>query len=182
MTMDAYWPGTKVLRIETPAGAQAALRAARAEGARAVVAAQLNEALAIAGAAVRRAKERYFLGLQYFSPPMAALALEQANAARGHVDRLRGRIGELDCEPEPVESPDSSSAGAPTAPDSLVAVVSLELAAINASIDRYRAIGAFVVSFDQAAQELLEEIVACEERHASALAGLLAKASAPYRC
>jgi bacterioferritin len=182
MTMDAYWPGTKVLRIETPAGAQTALRAARAEGARAVVAAQLNDALAIASAAVRRAKERYFLGLQHFSPPMAALALEHANAARDHVDRLRGRIGELDCEPEPMEAPAPSGADVPAAPDSLIAVVSRELAATNAAIDRYRAIGAFVVSFDPAAQALLEEIVACEERHASALAGLLAKASAPYRC
>jgi bacterioferritin len=181
--MDAYWPGTKVIRAETPATARTVLRVAKADAARTLVIARLNEALGIAMTSALRSKARYFLALRYFSPALARLALEHANAARTHAERLRGRIAEMDDEPRPVDADgEPPQAEQPSDPGSLIALISRDLGKGNETIDRYREIAAFVVTFDDTTQALVEEIVAAEERHASALAGLLTKASAPYVC
>jgi bacterioferritin (cytochrome b1) len=89
----------------------------------------------------------------------------------------------MDDEPRPVDADgEPPQAEQPSDPGSLIALISRDLGKGNETIDRYREIAAFVVTFDDTTQALVEEIVAAEERHASALAGLLTKASAPYVC
>ena len=182
MTMDAYWPGTKVLRSHTQPGARGAVLAN--DAGHAVAVSQLNQALAIAAAVTMRSKDNYFASLRHFSPTLAALALDRAHASRNHAARICARIGDLGGQPDAPSSAWASPSETPASRDagSLVGLISGELAAGNATISSYRKVAAYFAPSDATTHTLLEEIVAAEEQFASMLAGLLTKAAAPFDC
>src|SRR5437868_369146 len=64
----------------------------------------LNQTLLIAHIAVLRCKRQYRLALRHHSPPLAADALEHANEAKLHADRITERILQQGGKPD--KSPD----------------------------------------------------------------------------
>src|SRR4051812_13154375 len=60
----------------------------------------LNQALAIAQHTVLACKQRYHVALRCHSPPLAAAALEHANDAKLHANRIGERIARLGGTPD----------------------------------------------------------------------------------
>ena len=139
----------------------------------------LREAAAIAHAIAARSARQYFAALRHHSPAFAAAALEHANEARLHEQRIAARIGALGGRPA---QPGTAAPRIPAEPregDTLAAVIGGYLVAGRATIESYRDIALSMETCDRETQRLLEDIVASEETRASALAGLLEETAAP---
>jgi len=179
----ASWTDANALRRDSRprgTGDAGAMGAAGNDGETATTIKVLNQALTIARVVALRCRRQYFAALRGHSPALAAAALEHANDARVHAERISERIAELGGKSE--VSPDPS---APLGPSeqrdgiTLVAVISDHLAAERAAIESYREIAAVAVPSDPTTKRLIEDIVSGEEECASDLASLLDKVSTP---
>jgi bacterioferritin (cytochrome b1) len=139
----------------------------------------LNGALGIARAGVLRAEQQYCVAYRHHSPAVAAAALERANEAWHHADRIVKRItdlggqAELPATPSPEKGPSAEAHGRP-----LPVIMSADLAAQRASIKTYRKIAMYCQALDHKSQKLIEDIIAAEEASSFTLAGLLEQPSA----
>jgi len=173
---DPFWPGTKVLRRESrPRTAKLVDK----ESNRIKVLRLLNGALSIARASVLQAEQQYCVAYRNHSPAIAAAALERANEAWVHADRIAKRIVELGGHAEvPPTSPAANDVPpADTHGRSLAAVMSADLLAQRASIKTYRKIASYCQGLDSVSQKMLDQIVEAEETSTCDLASLLSESS-----
>lgn len=127
--------------------------------------AELNHALAIARAALRRCEHEYYAALRYHSPALASVALVHANEAKIHKDRIAARIAELGGASQGADSIPSASRPKPRASASIATLIDADVAADAAAIASLRDIDAFFAPRDPVTRELLDAVIAgCEER------------------
>lgn len=121
----------------------------------------LNQALAIAHHTVLACKQRYHVALRWHSPPLAAAALEHANDAKLHANRISERIAQLGGAPSP--QPETlPHTGRSHAGNVLLATIREHLTASRAASESYAELGHFFAPFDDDTRKLLDEIAANE--------------------
>ncbi len=170
----AFWPGTKVLRRESQVLESVTPTRPHMENNRAKTIRLLNGALGIARAGVLRAEQQYCVAYRNHSPAAAAAALERANEAWHHADRIVKRITDLGGQAELPATPDlGKTPSAEPHGRALSIVMSADLAAQRASIKTYRKIAIYCQALDHKSQKLIEDIIAAEEDSAATLMGLL---------
>jgi len=140
----------------------------------------LNQALRIAHLTVLRCKRQYRIALRHHSPPLAAAALEHANDAKLHADRIAERIDQLGGKPDP--APDAlphRSRIDPQKSDPAIVVIGEHLTASRAAVESYTEIATFFAAFDPVTQKLMEEIGANEQERGDDLARLRGEMTGP---
>ncbi len=121
----------------------------------------LNQALSIAQQTVLACKQRYHVALRYHSPPLAAAALEHANDAKLHANRIGERIAQLGGTPDP--APETlPQRGRGQSGDVLLATIREHLTASRAASDSYGDLAHFFAAFDDDTRKLLDDIAANE--------------------
>jgi bacterioferritin len=174
MNDQTFWPGTKMLRTISR---RRDSDFAADEGAATAID-LLNRALAIARVGAMRCERQYFAALRNHSPTLAAAALEHANSALSHAERIAERIAKLGTKPSAStdDSPSTQKSRGANG-SSLPALMTQHLAADRATINSYREIATFLGSFDRTSQQLIHDIICAEEAAADHLASLLDEAS-----
>jgi bacterioferritin (cytochrome b1) len=180
MINQAFWPGTKMLRGHSRLRGMHDAGAAGSDDSTAMTVKLLNQALTIARVGALRCERQYFAALRSHSPALAAAALEHANEAQTHADRISRRIAELGGKLDsPIDAPAPRVASEQRNGHSLVAMISHHLATERATIKIYREIAVGFAPFDRPSQKLIEQIISYEEECASDLARLLGEMSTP---
>lgn len=181
MNDHAFWPGTKMLRsLARPEGTDDARGSTNVRTTTTID--LLNRALSIARTGAMRCEWQYFAALRNHSPALAAAALEHANEALDHAERISERIVKLGQKPDAV--PASTARGREANQrdgNSLVTMIGQHLAADRATINSYREIAALFKTLDPASQQLIDDIVSAEEACAGHLADVLDDASTQKR-
>lgn len=134
----------------------------------------LNEALATELVCVLRYKRHYFMAGGINSLGVKGEFLQHAAEEQLHADQLAERIVQLGGEPN--LSPEgllSRSHSEYVEGDSLVEMLTEDLAAERIAIDSYREMVTYVGTDDPTTRRILEGILAQEEEHAEDLASLL---------
>jgi len=141
---------------------------------RATVLRVLNEALATEIVCVLRYKRHYFMASGIHSQSVAAEFLEHANEEQGHADKIAKRIVELGSEPN--LSPDgmlTRSHSEYVEGKTLVDMIREDLVAERIAIESYREIIRYLNNDDPTSRQMMETILANEEKHAEDLRTLL---------
>ena len=182
MNDHAFWPGTKMLRSVAPHEGAEDARASTNERGTTTTIDLLNRALSIARIGAMRCEWQYFAALRNHSPALAAAALEHANEALVHAERIAERIVKLGKKPDALpESAARGKEGNQRDGNSLVMMISPHLAADRATINSYREIATLFESLVPASQKLIDDIVSAEEACAGHLADVLDEASTQKR-
>jgi bacterioferritin (cytochrome b1) len=170
-------PAAATVRADAPPAGGAAAAARGGDPDQGAIAIELlHQALAIAQAVVRRSERQYVAAVLDHAPAVAAAALEHANDAKIHADRLAERIGDLGGEREVCDLTPYAAIGCrasePRAEESLSALLGRHLATERDTSASYREIAAFFATFDKGTQALIEDIASDAEQRARELAGL----------
>jgi hypothetical protein len=170
----ALWPPAKARRRESqPDGNGDAMVAGNDRDAAAIVTA-LNKALAIARSVALRCERQYLSALRSHFPPLAAVSLCHAYEARAHAHAISAYIGELGGNPNTLLEWSVPSVQSDLLDgNSRVAAISEVRADACAAIEGYRQIVASLVRFDPTTKDLVELILASEQKRASVLGSLL---------
>lgn len=134
----------------------------------------LNEALATELICVLRYKRHYFMAEGIDATSVAAEFLEHATEEMQHADLLAKRIVELRGEAN--FSPDGlaeRSHAEYIEGDSLKSMIKEDLIAERIAIESYHEMITYLGDQDPTTRRMLEEILACEERHAVDLSSLM---------
>jgi bacterioferritin len=134
----------------------------------------LNEALATEVISILRYKRHYFMTTGIHARHVKAKFLQHVAEEQAHADQLAERILQLGSEPDlSLERLLNRSQAEYVAGDSLVELLTADLLAERRAIDSYRGLIACVGVDDPTTRQILEQILAQEEKHAEALASLL---------
>jgi len=131
----------------------------------------LNQALAVTREVARDCQRQYLAALRHHSPAMAAAALEHANVAQVHMDRLSSRIADLGGTQD--RSAEAQRPAVRHGAPSLAGVIGDHLLLQRTLIESYRAIGATLAPCDASIRAMIADIIAVERECAEALATLL---------
>ena len=147
----------------------------------AVVLRMLDDALAAELVCVMRYRQHYYSAQGFLAEVIKAEFLAHSHSEQAHADMIAARMVQLG------GSPDFNPAGLVARAhipfgkaDSLLEMISENLAAEHAAIDSYRRIIQYLQEDDSTTRIMLEQILAVEEEHAADLAGILKNARADF--
>lgn len=167
------WHPRAERRVDSPARKPHPTRPESAPGDAATGLRALNQALTIAHITVLFCKHRYHIALRHHSPPLAAAALEHANDAKLHANRITERIVRLGGTPEPSPEtlPHCSRSDRDTG-NVLLTTISEHLIASRAASESYAELATFFSPVDPETRKLLEDIAAGEHERGDDLSRL----------